>query len=145
MSTKALLIENIFKTIEEQMSFEQFESWLYGSEELLNGISEDEIILEAYTFNYRRRDLRSAFKQTFIKYFDLDEFLLWKVKANLADLIARRNNRDRILSDLYRLSNDGYFFLQNIGYYVYQIEDFQYYGNDLEDVLKNLARDCEDL
>ncbi len=71
------------------------------------------------------------------------EFLLWKVKANLTDLIANRNERDRILYDFYYLGYDGYTFLQPIGYYMYQIEDIKYYGNNLETILTELKRDCE--
>ena len=71
--------------------------------------------------------------------------MLWKVKSNLRDLIANRDNRDRILYDFYYLGYDGYDFLQSIGYYMYQIEDIEYYDNDLEAALRELKRDAENL
>jgi hypothetical protein len=136
------LKENVFKVLEDQMSLEDFERWLYNSEELQDLMTED-VVLEAYTLNYKQRDAKYQFKKAIFKYFDEDEFLLWKVKANLTDLIANRNDRDRILYDFYYLGYDGYTFLQPIGYYMYQIEDIEYYGNDLEAVLIELKRDSE--
>jgi hypothetical protein len=136
------LKENVFKVLEDQMSLEDFERWLYNSEELQDLMTED-VVLEAYTLNYKQRDAKYQFKKAIFKYFDEDEFLLWKVKANLTDLIANRNDRDRILYDFYYLGYDGYTFLQPIGYYMYQIEDIEYYGNDLEAVLNELKRDSE--
>lgn len=138
------LKENVFKVLEDQMSLEDFERWLYDSEELQNLMTED-VVLDAYTLNYKQRDAKYQFKKAIFKYFDEDEFLLWKVKSNLRDLIANRNDRDRILYDFYYLGYDGYTFLQSIGYYMYQIEDIEYYGNNLEAVLIELRRDSEDL
>jgi hypothetical protein len=126
------------------MSLEDFEKWIYDSEELQNLMNED-VVLETYTFNYKQPDAKYQFKKAICKYFDEDEFLLWKVKSNLRDLIADRNNRDRILYDFHYLGYDGYTFLQSIGYYMYQIEDIEYYGNDLEAVLIELRRDSEAL
>jgi hypothetical protein len=138
------LKENVFKALEDQMPLEDFERWIYDSEELQNLMAED-VVLESYTFNYKQRDAKYQFQKAIFKYFDEDEFLLWKVKSNLRDLIADRNNRDRILYDFYYLSHDGYTFLQAIGYYMYQIEDIEYYGNNLEAVFIELRRDSEDL
>jgi hypothetical protein len=136
------LKENVFKVLEDQMSLQDFERWLYNSEELQNLMTED-VVLEAYTLNYKQRDAKYQFKKAIFKYFDEGEFLLWKVKANLTDLIANRNERDRILYDFYYLGYDGYTFLQPIGYYMYQIEDIKYSGNNLETILTELKRDCE--
>lgn len=124
------------------MSLEDFERWIYDSEELQNLMTED-VVLDAYTLNYKQRDAKYQFKKAIFKYFDEDEFILWKVKSNLRDLIANRNDRDRILYDFYYLGYDGYTFLQSIGYYRYQIEDIEYYGNNLEAVLIELRHDSK--
>lgn len=142
MEIRQDLKENVFKVLEDQMSLADFERWLYDSEDLQNLMNED-VVLEAYTFNYRQRDAKYQFKKAIFKYFDEEEFLLWKVKANLTDLIANRNDRDRILYDFYYLGDDGYIFLQPLRYYMYQIEDIEYYGNNLEAVLIELKRDSE--
>ncbi|HEY8935124.1 MAG TPA: hypothetical protein VIM65_07885 [Cyclobacteriaceae bacterium] len=138
------LKENVFKVLEDYMSLEEFERWLYGSEALFSLISED-VVLEVYAFNYKQRDVKHQFKEVVFKYFDDEEFLLWKVKSNLCDLIANRNNRDSILYDFYCLGYDDYCFLHSIGCYLYQIEDIEYYGNNLATVLVELKGDCEDL
>jgi hypothetical protein len=136
--------ENVFKVVEDQMSLEEFEKWIYDSEALQNLMTED-VVLGAYTINYKLRDAKSQFKKALLVYFDEDEFLLWKVKANLRDLISNRNDRGRILNDFHHLGYDGYSFLLPIGYYGYRIEDIQYFGTNLEDVLIDLRSDCLDL
>src|SRR5687768_9957675 len=110
MEIPQYLKENVFRVLEDQMPLEDFERWIYESEELQNLMTED-VVLEAYTFNYKQRDAKYQFKKAIFKYFDEDEFLLWKVKSNLRDLIADRNDRDRILYDFYYLGYDGYTFL----------------------------------
>jgi len=39
------------------MSLEDFERWIYDSEELQNLMTED-VVLEAYTLNYKQRDAK---------------------------------------------------------------------------------------
>ena len=136
--------ENTFKVLEGYIALGEFERWLYESEELLPLIRQD-VVLEAFTFNYKQHDAKYEFKKAIFPHFDEDEFLLWKVKANLRDLIENRSNRDRVLYDFYYLAYDGYYFLQPIGYYMYQIEDIEYYGNNLEVVLAELRQDAENL
>src|SRR5687767_1943229 len=94
------LKENILKTIEEQMSVKEFEYWLYRHEELSNYMDIN-IVLEAFSFNYNQKGARYAFKSSFLEYFDREEFLRWKVKLNLQDLIAGNPTRDRILNEFY--------------------------------------------
>ncbi|WP_333818740.1 hypothetical protein [Ohtaekwangia sp.] len=138
------LKENVFKVIEHYMPLEEFELWLYSSDELINLMNED-VVLEVFAFNYRQSDAGYQFRKAIFKFFKEDEFLLWKVKANLRDLITNNNNRDRILYDFYYLGYDGYYFLTSIGYYMYHIEDVEYSGNDLKAVLGELRHNCEKL
>lgn len=98
---------NIFKAIEDQMSLKDFESWLYVNEALSNKLNED-VVLEAYSFNYNQEDAKHIFKSTMIQHFDMDEFVLWKVKSNLLDLIEGKNDAVRILNDLLYIGHDGY-------------------------------------
>jgi hypothetical protein len=63
------LKENVFKVLEDQMSLEDFERWLYNSEELQNLMTED-VVLEACTLNYKQRDAKYQFKKAIFKYFD---------------------------------------------------------------------------
>jgi hypothetical protein len=141
----AILMEfkdKVFKVLEGYLSLAEFEKWLYKSDDLLNLMSRD-VVLEAFTFNYKQHDAKYRFKKQSSLIFDEDEFMLWKVKSNLRDLIAKSNNRDRILYDFYCLGYDGYNFLQSIGYYMYQIEDIEYYVMILRATLHELKRDAE--
>lgn len=136
------LKENVFRVLEGYMSLDEFEAWLYKSEALHDLMNKD-VVLETFSFNYRQDDAKYQFKKTIFRHFDEDEFLLWKVKSNLRDLMENRANRDRILYDFYYLGYDGYYFLQPVGYYMYQIEDIEYCGDNLQAVLKELRQDAE--
>ncbi|HEY9006349.1 MAG TPA: hypothetical protein VIM75_09455 [Ohtaekwangia sp.] len=74
------LKENVFKVIEHYMPLEEFESWLYSSDGLINLMNED-VVLEVFAFNYRQSDAGYQFRKAIFKFFKEDEFLLWKVKA----------------------------------------------------------------
>lgn len=132
---------NVFQTIEEQMSLKGFENWLYENVILSDQLHED-VVLEAYTFNYNQKDAKHIFKSTMIKYFDMDEFVLWKVKSNLLDLIEGKNDALRILNDFQHIGYDGYEFLIPIGYYLHRIEDYKYYTTNVDDLYKELKEDC---
>jgi hypothetical protein len=136
--------QNVFRVLEGYMALAEFEQWLYQSKELPDLMGQD-AVLEAFTFNYTLPDAKYRFKKAIFPYFDEDDFLLWKVKSNLRDLMASRDNRDRILHDFYYLGYDGYFFLQSIGSYMFEIDDIQYYGNNLQAVLSKLRQNAEDL
>jgi len=135
---------NVFKVFDSYLTIYEFEKWLYKSNALLDLMSRD-VVLEAFTFNYKQDDAKYRFKKAMFPYFNEDEFLLWKVKMNLRDLTANRENRDRILYDFCHLGYDGYSFLKPIGYYMYRIEDIEYYGSDLQTVLTELKQDAEGL
>lgn len=137
------LKQNMFNVIEERISIKAFESWLYASVELSERMDEN-LILELYLFNYNQRKPRDTFREAFLKYFDENEFILWKVKANLQDLIDERENRDRILNDFCNLRWEGDLCgaLVSIGYYMYEIEDIQYNGSDLKSIIQEMKRDA---
>ncbi|MBL0741423.1 hypothetical protein [Chryseolinea lacunae] len=140
------LKQNIFKVIEEQLPIKVFEHWLYGSVELSERMGEA-LILDLFSFNYNQRRARYEFKKALLKYFDEDEFLLWKVKANLQDLVDERETRDRILDDFYSLglNDDKCEFLLHMGYYKHDIDNIGYNGLDLKSVIQNLKDDAASL
>src|SRR5258706_2578242 len=94
------LKEKVFQTIEEQIPLKEFEQWLYQQSDLLEKMSND-LILELFEFNYNQKGAHYEFKKSFVKYFDENEFMLWKIKANLRDLIAGKETKDRILHEFY--------------------------------------------
>jgi hypothetical protein len=134
-SLKLDLTERIFMAIEEQIPLKEFEQWLYSQPELLEAINDD-LILGLFTFNYNQKGALYEFKIAFLQYFNEDEFMLWKIKANLSDLIAGKQTKDRILTEFYyELGYDEYPFLQRLGYYRFEIEDAEYDGRSVLDVL----------
>lgn len=136
--------ENVFRVIEEQMSLKDFESWLYSNEALSDQMTQD-VILEAYSFNYGQKGARYEFRNTFLEYFDKEEFMLWKLKSNLQDLVEGKPTRDRILNDFYWMGYDELPCLQGLRYYMYHLEDAEYLNIGKESVIKNLKKDANDL
>ncbi|MEJ7646158.1 MAG: hypothetical protein WKF87_16300 [Chryseolinea sp.] len=84
------------------MSLEDFEKWLYGSQALSDMMGEN-FVFDAFAFSYKQDGAKYLFEHSMSKYLDQDEFMLWKIKSNLKDLVAGKSNRDRILDDFYRL------------------------------------------
>jgi len=133
-SQQLTLKEKIFMTIEEQIPLKEFEQWLYSQAELLETLNDD-LILALFTFNYTQKGAHYEFKSCFIKYFNEEEFMFWKIKANLRDLIAGSETRDRILREFY----------YDLGYDMYEFEDAEYMGQSLTDIHTNLKSDAQEL
>ncbi len=134
----------IFMTIEDHLSLKEFESWLYSQEVLLNKLNQG-FILELFTFNYNQKGAKYEFKNTFLRYFEMEEFMLWKIKTNLQDLIDGRETRDRILNDFYWIGHDEVPCIQGLEYYVYELEDTDYYGMGKQTVIESLKKEAAEL
>jgi hypothetical protein len=138
------LQKRVFMTIEEHLSLKEFESWLYSQENLLNNLNQD-FILELFTFNYNQKGAKYEFKSTFLRYFEKEEFMLWKVKTNLQDLIDGRETRDRILNDFYWIGYDEVPCIQGLGYYMYDFEDARYYRGEEQSIIESLKKEAAEL
>ncbi len=79
-----------------------FEVWLYSQTALADQLDKP-MLLDLFAFNYNQPGAFYVFRNTFLPYLDQDDFLNWKVKINLRDLIENCPTRDRILSDFERL------------------------------------------
>jgi hypothetical protein len=134
----------VFKTIEDHLPLKEFETWLYDQEDLANQMKED-LIIELFTFNYNQNGAKYAFKNTFLNYFDKEEFMLWKVKTNLQDLIDGRETRDQILNDFYWIEYDEVPCIQGLGYYMYELEDADYYRMGKKSVIESLKKEATEL
>ncbi|HTJ53687.1 MAG TPA: hypothetical protein VL443_29735 [Cyclobacteriaceae bacterium] len=131
-------------TIENQISLQEFEAWLYTQAELAEKMSDD-LILEVFAFNYNQSGAVYAFKQIFLPYFDEEEFMLWKIKANLQDLIDGKNDRLRILNDFYWLGYNRFLFLISIGFYLHDLEEPEYSRFRPAELTQNLKADAQKL
>ena len=131
--------------IEEQIALKEFEQWLYSQSDLLEGINND-LILDLFTFNYNQKGAHYEFKKSFVKHFEENEFMLWKIKTNLRDLISGKETRDRILHDFYYdLGYGDYPFLQRIGCYMHELDELHYSTRSFADVLNELKSDALEL
>lgn len=132
-------------TIEEEIPLKEFEQWLYSQGDLLDNLN-DELALAVFSFNYNQKGAHYEFNKIFVPHFDENEFMLWKIKANLRALIMGKETRDRILHDFYYdLGYDDYPFLQGIGYYMFDFEEPEYSGRSLSDLSSELKSDAQEL
>ena len=134
----------VFRTVEEHFSLSHFESWLYKQEDLSNQMNDD-FILALFEFNYKQRGAAYEFKKTVLNFLDYEEFMLWKIKTNLQDLIDGRDSRDRILHEFLQLGYDELPFLHSLGYYTYQLEDAEYLNISRENVVDSLKKEAAEL
>lgn len=114
----------IFQAVENQFPLGDFESWLYKQEELSEQMSEN-LVLELYSFNYKQKDAKHTFKAVILPYFEKEEFMRWKIKVNLQDLINGRNVND-ILSEFYWQLKDELPFLTNLSYSLFELDEIDY-------------------
>lgn len=135
---------NVFKVLEGYMPLSEFEEWLYKSEELDELMTLD-IVLEAYSFNYKQRDAKFAFKEVIFRHLDEDEFLLWKIKSNLGELINGSDRVESIVIDFYKLGGKGYPWSYSIGYYEYVFDNSLYDYGDREETLNDLKAEAAQL
>ena len=139
-----LLKEKIFQVIEEQADIKEFENWLYQQSDLAEMMDQD-LILELFSFNYNQNAANYIFKNSFLPYFDQEEFANWKIMANLNDLVIGKGNTERILADFNDMSLEEYPFLTDLGYYRFYFEDCDYTGRSREALQKDLQMEAESL
>ncbi|NOS92987.1 MAG: hypothetical protein HOP30_13770 [Cyclobacteriaceae bacterium] len=131
----------VFRVIEEQWPLAAFEAWLYDQNDLADQMN-DSLILELFAFNYRHEGALHAFRDVMLHYYDQKDFMLWKLKVNLQDLIDGKDSQDRILRDFLRMSYSELPFLQNLGFYVYYFEDLEYAGLSKKEMITRLKEDA---
>ena len=139
-----LLKEKVFQVIEEQVGIKEFENWLYQQSDLAEMMDQD-LILELFSFNYNQNAANYIFKNSFLPYFDQEEFANWKIMANLNDLVIGKGNTERILADFNDMSLEEYPFLTDLGYYRFYFEDCDYTGRSREALQKDLQMEAESL
>jgi len=125
------------------LSLTDFEQWLYRNEALSYLMNSDAVLM-AYEFNYGQPDSKYEFNKLFLKVF-CDEFLVWKVKANLTELINGTDRTELIVGDFYTLGNQGYSWAYSIGYYEYLLDNSLYDYGDSSEVLNNLKTESAQL
>ncbi len=131
----------VFGVIEEQWPLAAFETWLYAQEDLADQMN-DSLILELFAFNYRQEGALFVFRDVMLRHYNRNEFLLWKVKANLQDLIDGKDSRDRILHDFLRLSYNDIPILNKLGYYAYYFEDLEYTGRSENGIIQEMKAEA---
>ncbi|MBI3221223.1 MAG: hypothetical protein HYZ44_17065 [Bacteroidetes bacterium] len=132
---------NVFSVIEEQWPLEAFEAWLYDQNDLADQMN-DSLILELFAFNYRQEGAHYVFRDVMLRYSNRKEFLLWKVKANLQDLIDGKGSRDRILQDFLTLSYNDIPILTKLGYYAYHFEDLEFAGQLKDSMIQEIKAEA---
>jgi hypothetical protein len=135
---------NIFRVIENQLSLRDFETWLYAQGELAERMDED-VIYEAFCFNYGSHRAKVEFKSLLLPYFDQDEFLLWKIKANMKDIIEGRSTAERIIYECYGGLSRDLTFLYSIGWHAEELECMEFTKRTRSEILEGAKDSAADL
>ena len=131
------LQENIFKTVLGIMQIKEFESWLYQESELIERMDE-EFIFELFDFNYNQLRALYEFETKFLSYYDVTDFIEWKILCNLERLSIGCDEPEIMLNDFSDLVLDGYSFLSEISYEIFDLEICEYYGRSREELIKEV-------
>ena len=135
----------VFKLIEEVITVSEFEEWLYVQDHLVENL-EDELNLTLFSIDYRKSGLKHDFPNEMFKFYDREEFILWKVKLNLIELIegVQPFRRDQILQFFMDLGDDGYEIFDTIGSNLYYYDDYipnDYNSREFAEIIKKDAQD----
>ena len=134
----------LFQTVEDQLPLADFESWLYRQEDLSLQMDEN-LILELYSFNYKQQGAKYAFKSLMLPYLESEEFMRWKVKTNLQDLIDGKESAYRILDEFYWQLSDQLPFLQKLSYHVFNLEESEYGPDSRAQVMADIKLEASAL
>jgi hypothetical protein len=119
------LIEKIVSFTQGSISVEQFEAWLYSQEELSDQMISDDFILEIYSINYARKNVKSDLEKLLIENIGEAFFQSFQIKESLDILTKSQHNCQKILDLFNSLAmNDEYTFLSGLGYCFYDMEGY---------------------
>ena len=103
-----------FKLLNEELSIENFEQWVYNTKELEDCFDQADYI-EFVSLNFKDRHVIHEMKKVVNKYLDFGEFEKRKIDKILNDLVIKSDDFAKSLIATYDLYCDGYYFLDNIG------------------------------
>ncbi len=100
--------------LENSISIEEFESWIYQSEEL-HAILSNEDYLYIVSLNYSSNYIYYEIEKILDNYIDYGKFETIKITALLKRAIQKDEKIGEILRSFYSMYCDGYYFLDDLG------------------------------
>lgn len=156
------LLEKIVSFTQGTITIAQFEAWLYKQEELSDKMISDDFVLELYSINYARKNVKYELEKLLIDNTGEEFFQSFQIKESLSILTKSQNNCQKILDLFNSLAMyDEYNFLSGLGYCYYDMEDYNRFNQPnqldikryiheeskilLEQVTKIMDEGCRDL
>ena len=133
----------IFQTIVGDFSLRVFEQWLYQQQDLVQRM-DDYFILDLFAFDYGQKYAFSVFTDLCLSKYGETTFDKWKIKYYLIALAegVERGRCLKILKEFNDFGFKGYDSIQNLGYYEYSYEQYEYSGGDLSEVDKKIQQEA---
>ncbi|OAQ38506.1 hypothetical protein A5893_13860 [Pedobacter psychrophilus] len=103
-----------FKLLNDELSIENFEHWVYETKELEFFFEQDDY-LDFISLDFKDRHIIHEMKKIVDKYLNYGEYEKRKINRILADLISKNDDFSKSLIAAYDMYCDGYEFLDNIG------------------------------
>ncbi|MFD2522891.1 hypothetical protein [Emticicia soli] len=106
--------ERFFKTINGDISIEEFEQWLYTDNDLENHLNSNDY-LDLISLNFKKSGAKHELWKLLKKHIDLSEFETYKILELLREAQKKTDSLPFILMEFYDLYCRGYNFLQDLG------------------------------
>ena len=106
--------ERFFKTIKGDISLDDFERWVYDSENL-EGILDSNDYLDIISLDYKKSGAKYELYNILKRLVDIGEFETYKMLGLLNEAKQRTERLPFILMEFYDLYCRGYYFLQDLG------------------------------
>jgi len=83
------LKSKFFQTLERDIALHDFENWLYSLDDV-SDLMKEALWYDFFTFNYNSGDSNYEFSKL-IRYFDINEYAIYKFENNLNQILQDRN------------------------------------------------------
>ncbi|MBW4583467.1 MAG: hypothetical protein KME42_28210 [Tildeniella nuda ZEHNDER 1965/U140] len=104
----------IFKFLDGEECLATFEQWVYATNDLENGLTNDDY-LKLISLDFSKRSSKYETDEILKRYIDAGEYETWKLRKLLMAVLEHDQNLPIALSQLYELYCDGYYFLDTLG------------------------------
>ena len=107
--------ESFFLFLNNELSIDDFESWVYGNHEVIEESLGEDVSLEFLEFNYKDWGEINSLLKLVKKQISLPEFEKWRILRCLARVETRGPQSADAIMFTYHLYCKGYAFLQDLG------------------------------
>ena len=127
----SILETEYFKLLENQISINDFETWIYTFKNQNDCLNND-VYINLLSFNYKQKDSKYELQKLLKDSVNFGRYEQFRLSNILNSIIANENNAAELLIKCYDLLGEGYHFLAHFEYVGYH-ETYDDLPNNLSD------------